>query len=53
METYGVIGLSVITFVIVLFLAARSKKKTQERMADPNAEKSALAKDGDSHSAAN
>ena len=45
----GAAALSVITFAIVLILAARNKKQTEERKKDPNVPPSALAKDGDPH----
>lgn len=49
MEPYAVAGLSLITIAIVLAVALRSKRKTEERKQDPEMPKSALAKDGDSH----
>jgi hypothetical protein len=49
MEPYAVAGLSLITLMIVLIVALRSKQKTEERKKDPDAPKSALAKDGDPH----
>lgn len=51
MEPYAVAGLSVVTIVIVLIAAARSKQKTEERKEDAEAPKSALAADGDPHRA--
>lgn len=41
--------LVLVTFGIVLFVAARSQAKTRERMRDPNAPKSTLAADGPNH----
>lgn len=49
MEPYAVAGLSLITLLIVLILALRSKQKAEERKQDPAAPKSALARDGDPH----
>jgi hypothetical protein len=39
-------GLAGMTFVAFIIFALTSKKKTEEKMADPDAPKSALAKDG-------
>ena len=52
MEPYAVAGLSVITLLIVMALAIRSKAKTEERMENPDADKSSLAADGDPHQVA-
>lgn len=41
--------LSLFTIGIVLIFAARSRRKTVERMEDDNAPKSSLAEDGPSH----
>lgn len=49
MEPYAVAGLSVVTIVIVLIAALRSKQKTEKRKRDEDARKSALAADGDVH----
>jgi response regulator RpfG family c-di-GMP phosphodiesterase len=52
MDIYLIPGLALITLVIVVFLALRSKRQTEERRKSDNAPKSALAKDGDSHNKA-
>lgn len=49
MEPYLIPALALITLAIVLFVALRSKRKTEERRAADEAPKSALARDGDPH----
>ncbi len=44
--------LALMTLFVVLVGALRSKKDTERRMHDPNAKKSSLAIDGNSHDAA-
>ena len=39
-------GLAGMTFIAFIIYALTSKKKTEDKMDDPNAAKSALAKDG-------
>jgi len=49
MDIYLIPGLALITLVLVLILALRSKRKTEERLRSEEARKSALARDGDAH----
>jgi hypothetical protein len=49
MDIYLLPGLALITLVLVLILALRSKRKTEERRQSREAPKSALAVDGDAH----
>jgi len=49
MDIYLLPGLALITLVLVLILALRSKRKTEERLQSREAPKSALAEDGDAH----
>ena len=44
--------LALMTLFVVLVAALRSKNATERRKHDPNAKKSSLATDGDSHDAA-
>lgn len=39
-------GLAGMTFIAFIIFAVTSKKRTEEKLHDPNAPKSALAKDG-------
>lgn len=43
---YFIAGLSLMTLIAVLVWAAVSKHRTEQRLEDPNASKSSLAKDG-------
>jgi hypothetical protein len=49
MEPYLIPALALITLAIVLFVALRSKRKTEERRESEETRKSALARDGDPH----
>lgn len=49
MDGYLIPGLALITLVIVGVLAYRSKRATDQRLADENVRKSALAENGDPH----
>jgi len=49
MDMYLLPGLALITLVLVLILALRSKRKTEERRQSREVPKSALAEDGDAH----
>ncbi|WP_297773471.1 hypothetical protein [uncultured Roseovarius sp.] len=49
MDIYLIPGLALITLVLVLILALRGKRKTEERRKSAEAPKSALARDGDAH----
>jgi hypothetical protein len=49
MDIYLIPGLALITLVLVLILALRGKRKTDERRKSAETPKSALARDGDAH----
>ncbi|MGX0877301.1 hypothetical protein ACSSV4_001989 [Roseovarius sp. MBR-154] len=49
MDVYLIPGLALITLVLVLILALRSKRKTEKRRTSEHTTKSSLAEDGDAH----
>jgi len=49
MDIYLIPGLALITLVLVLMLALRGKRKTEERRKSAETSQSALARDGDAH----
>ncbi|MGI3212383.1 hypothetical protein ACROSR_14845 [Roseovarius tibetensis] len=49
MDAYLLPGLALITLVIVAATAYRSKRATEQRLADEKVRKSALADNGDPH----